>query len=583
MLQLNSTLTACGLTVLLAAGTAAQAQGPTVTATGLMPARNAVAAPRATNVVIPFSQAINPATADSIRVFSAQYRGRRTVAASTSGSAVTLVPTAPAGQAAAFRPGETVQVTVPGTVQNMQGRGGAPYVYQFTAAATGGTGGFAPGSDVAMGNGGGYWPEIKVGDLDGDGDLDFAMAYGGYSFSLNNKVKVGLNNGNGMFTLAPDVTTGDGAEALTLADVDGDGDLDILTGTTLGGSSNPNGVIALVRNTGSASFAAPVIIGTGYVRSIAVGDVDGDGDLDVVAGRVFLNDGRGNFALGAAASGMALGDVDNDGDLDLVGVTNSTGTVQLNDGHGNFTVGAAFTVAGDKGLTLGDLDGDGDLDLLTVNFGGGTTALLSIRLNDGTGSFGGTTNLPDGTSAWCLALGDVDGDGDLDILTPDTGNPMRTHVRFNDGTGDFSRRYTFNNGGTLFAGIQTVNMALGDLDSDGDLDLLLVDYTADYVGVRLNGAVLATAAPQPLPAGALWPNPASATQPVQVSLTVPGDVRAVQATVLNSLGQQVARATLPVQAGQATGALPTAGLPAGVYVVQLQAGAQRFSQRLVLL
>ncbi|WP_174805434.1 Ig-like domain-containing protein, partial [Hymenobacter sp. UV11] len=93
---------------------------------------------------VPFSQNINPGTAGTIRVFSQQYRGRRTATASTSGSSVTLTPTAgaPGSPSAAFRPGETVLVSVPATVKSTGGAAAVPYVYQFTAAATGGTGSF---------------------------------------------------------------------------------------------------------------------------------------------------------------------------------------------------------------------------------------------------------------------------------------------------------------------------------------------------------------------------------------------------------------------------------------------------------
>ena len=91
-------------------------------------------------------------------------------------------------------------------------------------------------------------------------------------------------------------------------------------------------------------------------------------------------------------------------------------------------------------VALGDMDGDGDLDVLTANSGANT---VSIRLNDGTGSFGGGTDFGVGTYPYGMAVGDVDGDGDLDVLTANygasgTGNTVS--VRLNNGTGPPLRR-----------------------------------------------------------------------------------------------------------------------------------------------
>ena len=137
---LTSLLAACGLLVPLALPLPAQAQTP-FTVTALSPARNARAAALATPVGVTFSAALNAATAGNIRVFSQQYRGRRTATASTSGATATLVPTVPAtgSQVAGFKPGETLWVTVPASVQSTGGAAAVKQVYQFTAAV-GGTG-----------------------------------------------------------------------------------------------------------------------------------------------------------------------------------------------------------------------------------------------------------------------------------------------------------------------------------------------------------------------------------------------------------------------------------------------------------
>ncbi|MDO7886633.1 IPT/TIG domain-containing protein [Hymenobacter cheonanensis] len=187
--------------------------------------------------------------------------------------------------------------------------------------------------------------------------------------------------------------------------------------------------------------------------SIVVGDVDGDGDLDLLTANsssnnvsVRLNDGRGNFtppasnpnpAVGTAPRNLAVGDVDGDGDLDLVAAT-SIGrysvSVRLNDGTGNFTPPTRNpnpVVGGNpNNLALGDLDGDGDLDLLAANTSSNT---VSVRLNDGRGNFTSPTSNPEpavGSDPESLALGDLDGDGDLDLLTT-CSNGYAVSVRLN--------------------------------------------------------------------------------------------------------------------------------------------------------
>ena len=172
--------------------------------------------------------------------------------------------------------------------------------------------------------------------------------------------------------------------------------------------------------------------------AVVVGDVDVDGDLDLVVGNVgqdqlYLNNGSGTFTDATAARmpvandntrALALGDVDGDGDLDLV-VGNGTyaggqqNRLYLNNGSGTFTdaTAARMPVDNDRtlALALGDVDGDGDLDLVVGNYG----QQNRLYLNNGSGTFTDATaaRMPvaiDITTS--LALGDVDGDVDLDIV-----------------------------------------------------------------------------------------------------------------------------------------------------------------------
>ncbi|MFT5089511.1 MAG: hypothetical protein ACI8PG_003881, partial [Planctomycetota bacterium] len=161
----------------------------------------------------------------------------------------------------------------------------------------------------------------------------------------------------------------------------------------------------------------------------ALGDVDGDGALDLVEGndaetnRLYVNDGFGGFAGGASIStdtkatrSVALGDVDDDGFLDLVeGNDSETNRLYVGDGSGGFAAGSDITAdaAGTQSVALGDMNGDGYLDLVAGN--GGQANRLYV--NDGFGGFAAGSDLTaDANTTKSVSLGDVDGDGDLDVV-----------------------------------------------------------------------------------------------------------------------------------------------------------------------
>lgn len=259
--------------------------------------------------------------------------------------------------------------------------------------------------------------------------------------------------------------------------VNGDGEPDVLFSTYL----EPVDVEESCISDGARGFICFGFNDTDLTQGMDAGDVDGDGDVDVVLAsdqggqqRVCLNDGSGTSyacsdldpAIRGAGYQVALGDVDSDGDLDAIFARTTFNQVCINDGSGAFTCSnmssdrfSSFDVA------LGDVNNDGNLDAVFNNefFGGGAfPGPHRVCLGDGSAGFtcrdiaserGGTLDR--------VALGDVDNDGNLDAVFS---NDTRQRVCLGDGTGAF----TCDDVDSLDRTARGV--ALGDIDNDGNLD-----------------------------------------------------------------------------------------------------------------
>ncbi len=259
--------------------------------------------------------------------------------------------------------------------------------------------------------------------------------------------------------------------AVALGDLDGDGDLDALVANAAQGGANNT----VWMNDGQGVFTLNEQT-PGYGQDVALGDLDGDGDLDAVVtnwwgeehSAVWLNDGSGNFSDSGQNLGFAfqpaLGDLDGDGDLDIFMAQLEANTVWLNDGSSDFTdTGQRLGTGITAAVALDDLDGDGDLDALA----GGWDEAAKVWLNDGVGTFAehDQSLSPASVHIHDLALGDVDGDGDPDaFMAVASGDPNQ--VWLNDGTGAFS------DSGQQLRSSLAHGVSLGDLDGDGDLDAL---------------------------------------------------------------------------------------------------------------
>jgi len=326
---------------------------------------------------------------------------------------------------------------------------------------------------------------FALGDIDGDGDLDVAMASSSATYWSTNRILVGDGRGGFVDTSErslPRLSTVEWTRALVLTDVDGDRDLDLITGSSpvANKSGSFGGENLVYRNDGTGRFT---VAGSPADRdptaALAAGDLDGDGDVDLIAvngdavTRVYLNDGTGTFTelVGAIAAPtarretIALGDVDGDGDLDVLLGNAAQDELLLNDGRGRFTDVTATHLPRDAARTyavaLLDFDGDGDLDAVLANTGAPSRAWRNV----GGGRYAdiSASGLPVSPFlAGSLSAGDVDEDGDVDLLFG------VDQLYLNDGSG------TFRGASDRMAMLPPLTLpvaALFDRDGDGDLDV----------------------------------------------------------------------------------------------------------------
>jgi hypothetical protein len=298
-----------------------------------------------------------------------------------------------------------------------------------------GQGGFSLEQDLAIPSG--WRMGLDLGDLDGDGDLDafIVVAAGPGRVLLNQGGTQGQTAGSFADSGQQLVAASGFGFDLDLGDIDGDGDLDAYV------AHERADMVWL--NDGQGGFQdSGQRFGEAITAAVALADLDGDSDLDALAGgwdepaRVWLNDGQGVFAdsghfLTTAAfhiHGLDVGDLDGDGDLDvfLALASGHPNQVWFNDGQGVFSYsGQQLASALGHAVLLGDLDGDGDLDALMANAASSAGAPNTVWLNDGQGSFADSgLRLGNGIS-YGLALGDLDGDGDLDAFAANNDSPNR--------------------------------------------------------------------------------------------------------------------------------------------------------------
>ena len=353
-----------------------------------------------------------------------------------------------------------------------------------TVLLSDGAGAFTPteGPPPQTGEGPG---SIVTADFNGDGNLDLATAN-----SRSNDVSILLGDGAGAFSesgFGP-VMAGTRPDSVTSTDVDGDGTADLVVAN---GSSDDVGVLL---GDGSGAFAeaagSPIEIG-GWASHALAADLDGDTNIDlVVANRdddnvsILLGDGSGGFvqasgspiAVGSSPEDLSLVDLNNDGELDVATANANSDdiSVLLGDGSAGFSEspGSPFPVAADAGSTrsidFGDFNGDGNIDLTASS---ARDSQVSILLGDGVGGFAPAAESPYTVFSFpqSLNVGDLDSDGLVDVLVVDSVD-ARLSILNGDGDGGLSELA----GSPIFFGIDPTDGEIADFDEDGENDLAVL-------------------------------------------------------------------------------------------------------------
>lgn len=481
----------------------------------------------------------------------------------------------------------------------------------FVVTFSGDGGSFSKKIDFATGGVPGPYPspDVAIGDLDQDGKSDLAVNH-----PFSNTVSVLRNTSRSgaitatAFAPAVQFTTGEAPVSIAIADLDGDGKIDLVV---------PNfgaNTISIFKNTSTTgaidanSFAAKVDFTTRYEpRNVAISDLDGDGKPDLAVVNVdgvsvfrntstigvidvssFAEKVDFNLTTGySPSSNVAIGDLDGDGkpdlavaDYDLVSILKNTSTV----GVITFATNVNFTTGGyANSIAIGDLDGDSKSDLAVVtipNLSGGNTVSIfrntSVIGEITASTFAAKVDFVTGEIPIDVEIGDLDGDGkpDLAIVNQDSYSVSVFKNTSNIGsisTSSFTEKKDY-----YFITDNPNNVAIGDLDGDSRPDLAVTITNKSAVSIlhnEVNDQITGIDNLEHSVGLFAYPNPVGSDLMVELKglkISEP-----LELTVYNLSGKMVLRKTLI----SANNILPVDQLPSGIYLIVVANQSYQFIKK----
>jgi hypothetical protein len=345
---------------------------------------------------------------------------------------------------------------------------------------------------------------IDLADINGNGNFDLITFNSAFD-----KISWYPSNAQGIYGSEIILSIIDGVQgsySVQAADFDGDGNMDVVSANSHIGS------ISWFKNIdGQGTYSPPkIVVETIYsVQSVFAVDLDGDADMDILSSANddaqatwYKNiDGQGNFVEQQPFStdfNTALvvhaDDLDADGDMDVIVYASNNGIAWFENLNGQGSFGPAQTIEEIFGYTESihtvDLDGDGDKDVIVAGYSDDVFAWYENL--DGQGNFS-TQHIIDDTLSTAIGIyySDIDGDGDMDILGASVGDDMVVWYENTDGAGTFGPRNVITDSCLSPWLIRTM-----DADQDGDMDVIVADYSANTVSWYENTNGLGTFGPQ---------------------------------------------------------------------------------------
>ncbi len=328
---------------------------------------------------------------------------------------------------------------------------------------------------------------VTSADVNGDGNADLVIA----NCTDPGTVSVLINKGDGTFNTMVDYAAGSYPYSVTGADVNRDGNADLIVTNTY---SSPHTVSVLIGK-GDGTFYSKVDYATGFQpKSVISADVNDDGNIDLITanyGTVSVLPGKDDgtfhtkvdYTTGYDSYCVTSADVNGDGKADLIVAnqfSNSNNiSVLLNKGDGTFFPKVDYeTGSYSYSVISADVNGDSNADLIVANF---TSNTVSVLLNKGDGTFYSKVDYATGNHPYSITSADVNEDGKVDLVAANySDSTVSVLLGKGDGTFEINVEYT--------TGSVPHSVISEDVNRDGKADLIVVDNSPNKVSVLLNNS-----------------------------------------------------------------------------------------------